>query len=540
MQAGSIDPAAFSTGPIFLQIAVGTAANVLLPRTIFTSQGYAFVTENAVGNITPKSVAIPGIGVVIDATGRWVGPAVGGGPNVTRVTDFTGGRTVSGDLLRIQGSGLAQARVLVGGKESRLKSRTASEIIAQVPPGLPLGINTVTVTEDGGTSGARLVSTIELSRYLLTYSGDDSQLLVLDPQEVLAGRTPLVATIGINILTGGSPRVSNPTPTFANQGSLMMIPNNSGDLILVDMTTNPPSIFNTQDAGRVGTAVAVAVNPSDEIAVVSDHANNQFETLNMLMTARFPPYSGSVFTIESDSELRPPNPPSGFGPRGLTFVDDFTLLVVGDGSGQIISYQRGIEHNETKLRFLPQPAVSPSGTSFLRPVMSGAFNIKLLPDRVRALVHSTQSAAIINATRYFAGEAININNEALMTGALQVDFAGTDPKVLVNANFNNAQSGDVIQLNYIDGKFLDFFGLYPGPEGTDSRFSNTHFRIAAVEPSLGEWVVAVTNMSTFYFFRMNGGVLKRLDNVGTILDEGEFIPGSSGVFENPMWMGFQP
>ena len=82
--AGALTAAMFNTAqPVFVQVAVNTVGNVMLPRALVTTVGYSFVAENAIGDITPKSVSIQGVGTVINSSGNWVG----GGHHVARRYD---------------------------------------------------------------------------------------------------------------------------------------------------------------------------------------------------------------------------------------------------------------------------------------------------------------------------------------------------------------------------------------------------------------------------------------------------------------------
>jgi hypothetical protein len=59
----------------YLGIKIGTDAE-MKPLQPLTSVPYAFVANNAIGDITPSSVSVAGT-VVIDATGKWVGDSTG-------------------------------------------------------------------------------------------------------------------------------------------------------------------------------------------------------------------------------------------------------------------------------------------------------------------------------------------------------------------------------------------------------------------------------------------------------------------------------
>jgi hypothetical protein len=59
----------------YIALKVGTDAE-MTPRQIVASVPYAFVADNATGDITPTSVTVNGT-KVIDATGKWTGPIAG-------------------------------------------------------------------------------------------------------------------------------------------------------------------------------------------------------------------------------------------------------------------------------------------------------------------------------------------------------------------------------------------------------------------------------------------------------------------------------
>lgn len=74
-QDTGIDPTLFDGSLLYLGIKVGTDPE-MSPRQSLVSVPYAFLANNVVGDITPKSVSIAGK-TVIDATGKWVGDAAG-------------------------------------------------------------------------------------------------------------------------------------------------------------------------------------------------------------------------------------------------------------------------------------------------------------------------------------------------------------------------------------------------------------------------------------------------------------------------------
>lgn len=71
-----IGGAIFTGEARWLGIKVGDD-NEMMPRASIRSVPFALVADNATGDITPKSVSIPGVGKVIDENGQWVGDPAG-------------------------------------------------------------------------------------------------------------------------------------------------------------------------------------------------------------------------------------------------------------------------------------------------------------------------------------------------------------------------------------------------------------------------------------------------------------------------------
>jgi hypothetical protein len=92
LPAGLFDTA---TGTLYLGVTVGNDTEIS-PRQPMLSVPYALVANNAVGDITPKSVSI-GSTLVINSSGQWVGPNTGlvgpTGPAGTNGTNGTNGAT---------------------------------------------------------------------------------------------------------------------------------------------------------------------------------------------------------------------------------------------------------------------------------------------------------------------------------------------------------------------------------------------------------------------------------------------------------------
>jgi len=305
---GSLDPAKFNTPePVYLQVAVGTLGNVLLPRTRIVSVGYAFVAGTALS------------------------APFAGAAQVTSVTDVTGGLTVVGDLLRVSGSGLSDAVVLVGGKRARVKSQSASEIVCQVPAGVPRGLNAITVVEDDDLAPSHTGHYVYVTRLVVgviaTTSGAD-RICVINPETgaLLANIDP-------------SPDIdSDDGPIqfdFAHEGALALVPDNdAGFVIAVDLTLPTPDDIDTNDYG--GTPKSIAVSPDYGAIVLSEYGNNNLRRITL--NESFPPYSSSL--LGGSSLLGEPSGGNTISPRGATWIGNSLLLVLSTNRDSILGYRR--------------------------------------------------------------------------------------------------------------------------------------------------------------------------------------------------------
>jgi hypothetical protein len=84
-------PASVWAADRFLEVSVGGQPTA--PRTAIAAVPYSVVAENAVGDLTPRTISVGGT-TVIDANGRWTGPA----PAVVRGPGLTGNGTASSPL----------------------------------------------------------------------------------------------------------------------------------------------------------------------------------------------------------------------------------------------------------------------------------------------------------------------------------------------------------------------------------------------------------------------------------------------------------
>lgn len=541
VEFGAIDPADFATtAPVFLQISVGSEQNAMLPRTRFSSVGYAFQAANATGDITPRSVSIDGFGPVIDNRGQWVGAPLPGlaGPQATAIEDVTGGRTVSGDLLRITGSGLAAARVTIGGREAPLQARSATEIVCQVPAGLAAGMQPVALAAGDGAALARVAGSIELTRYLVAVSTAGSAIEILDPRELDHDRTPVVAQITSLALGTHVGRIQ---PAFAHEGALLLLPDNrSGKLFAIDMTRNPPAPLDTAGfaVAQTSQTVAVDVSPAGDVLVVADHGGNRLRAVNI--TQSLPPYTtlAALLANETDAACQPPALPAGFAPRAVRFAGGGLLLALGDGTGQLIGYHRrlaaGAAEGERR-RFFLDEAAAPDAVNTI-PAGSGAFGLELTADRTRALVTRPGGLlACFDIAPMWMDLGSEAGRQATLGGSVMQAAIAPDGRTVLAAGCvaADSQSDDLLHVLALEGKDLRRFGAVAGP----SNRAGNHFRLAAIEPVTGRTVAIATTDRSMYFYRLAGAALDRYDFEGPLV-EGELMLGDA--FQSIDTLEWQP
>jgi|GEM_PF-2922864 len=70
----AFSPELFNYDALYMEVNI--AGETLLPRSRISAMPFAFVAENAVGDITPSSISIDGV-TVIDESGKWVGDPTG-------------------------------------------------------------------------------------------------------------------------------------------------------------------------------------------------------------------------------------------------------------------------------------------------------------------------------------------------------------------------------------------------------------------------------------------------------------------------------
>ncbi len=184
---GSIEPLApalFTRPSLHMGIIIDDG-DELQPRTplrLVPGAFFAHTAANVVGDITPSSVSIDGVGVVIDGAGRWVGdptglrgPAGPAGPEgpvgPQGPAGAAGGdgspdtpQQVRDKLRQVDGAGSGVDADLLDGRQASAFVRTAADVLDRLR------------TVDGAGSG------LDADRL----DGLDSDDLILTPQELLA------------------------------------------------------------------------------------------------------------------------------------------------------------------------------------------------------------------------------------------------------------------------------------------------------------------------------------------------------------------
>lgn len=516
--SGAINPADFNTtSAIYLQVSVGppsTISNVLLPRTRFTSGGFSFVASNAVGDITPKSVSISGYGAVINSSGQWVGPAIsaGGAPNITSITDTTGGDTVSGDLIRLSGSGLSNSKVFVGGKPARVKSATSAQLIFSVPAGLPMGLNQVAVST-GTLQVARNVGSIDLTRYLMLISLQDDRIVFINPRTLaVAGQ---IAGINFNDPATDSKAAQHIQVDFASDGALMIVPSNAaGQVYAIDLTKSPigiSSLVQTLTVTSFQRAAAVAVQPSETMVAAADPINNYIRILSI--NEHFPPFATPLANTSNITQLQP-QAPSGFSPATLRFMSDRTL-VAGGNSGYLQIFQNRYNSYQARYEWYIESAVTGFYTYLTVGVNSYQMDLTADRDRLMVLTGGTQNLQAVWTGNWFGNESVQASN-AVGSGVAFFSMANNGRIVAASPN------DDFLGLFKLTDDSLAMTGVYKRPTPRNNIGAEYFFR-AAIEPAEGGLAVAYVNTvdqsrENLVFYRVFGGTLDRVDQGDSQLD----------------------
>ena len=480
VESGSINPNDFNTSdPIYLQMAVGAVSTVVLPRTRFTSVGYAFYASGA---------------------------AATGTPALTSLTDVTGGNIVVGDLLKISGSGLATASVLVNGKTARIKSQSASEIQFLVPEGTPMGLNDVSVVESSTGVQSSTVFHINVHRLIVWLSpSSNEEIFIVD-----AASHSIVASIdpGDSFGTSTFPIQMG----FANESGLVIVPSMaSSKVYAIDLTASTPKLVQTIQPSSVSPARAVAVSPDDKVAVVAGSTN--LRVLNVKESA--PPYASPL----SDASKNLPDIPTGFTPRCSAFIGDSMFIAGGTGTSN--NELRAWRREAGTTNFENRDFNDDTNTLLVKrlSLAAGATSMRITPDQTRALI-------TLN------GGTSNQNNVLLapegfssVTGS-GAGGANTSPLVPVPGApiaFSVDAAGDLLYGKNIEAGGMTIAGQMEGPDDAED------FQMVDVEPVDGSLVVIGTNDGHLFFYRRTGFALDPLSTQPSI-----------GTGQDTYGLAFQP
>ena len=493
VELGTLDPGDFDTAnPIFIQVGVGSTGNVLLPRAQMTSVGYAFyATQAAHASVATQS----------------------GTPLVTKVSDATGGILVVGDLLKIEGSGLIDALVSIGGRTSRVKSRSDSQIICQIPEGTPMGLNPVTVAESASSFSSVTVATVNVHRLLVwVTAGINPSISIFDAMTL----TKIADITTPSSIIGTDSQIPSLQMDFANEGSLALIPsnNNTGQFFAIDLTANPISSGVQTFYTGANKITAIAVSPDDRVAVLSDYRNSRMRTI--LINQNFPPYTSTVFnSVTGDL---PPADKVYSSPRASTFVGDGMFIFCSSGTNELLAYRR-VPGTDT---FSFYRLNDTRHINVINRVILGAlpFALRLTPDRTRLLVTTLSADNLVYLYIGPEGFGVNLIGSANAgSGAMQVAVAPRDGTVFVA---DVAQ--DLLHTMHISGDQITLVGDSEGPAST-----SVNDVLAAIEPVEGNLVAIGMDNSTVQFFQRTGASLPFLVSLPT--------PGTNS---HPYEMEFQP
>ncbi len=499
---GSLASADFATSqPVYLEIAINSLNEVLLPRTRFTSSGFSFVAEDAVGHIHPRSLSIRGVGMVINEQGRWVGPAPAeAAAPQPRIIDMTGGPTVSGDLLSIEGEGLVAARVWIGGREASVIERSAERLLCQVPAGLAAGMQPVMLSAEDGTA-ALVAGSIMLTRYLIALSTAADRIWILDPARLEAGQSPLVAQLGP---LGINPAAGAIQPAFIHHGALMLVPDGGTGMLTLDLSSHPPRLLDPlrPSSPTLTMAVAVDASPDGRLLAVADRQAGRIEILRLTATA--PPYELGTLaaTPETDPLLRPALP-SGYLPCALRFVGDALLLALDHTQGEVAIFQR---QSAVAGEVRPFSTVTQPGLKLN--VGAAPHQLLISPDQRRGL---TLTPAATNNFWTFGITNSGLSQvpikASLGAGAVQLSML-PDAKTLLAVTHDGSQQADQLSLWGLGESQVLLLGRMTGP----ATRPGLHLRVAAAEPVVGELIAAATTECSMIFYRRTGLVLDYCDS----------------------------
>lgn len=472
-----------TTTPLYLQVEVGSGT-VMLPRARMTSVAYAFLATRATTAGTADYATTAG-----SATAS-------GTPHVTSVTDKTGGSVVIGDLLQIAGSGLAGAKVTIGGRTAPIVSAADTALVCQVPAGTPMGYNAVAVIDAANSLASVTVAHVNVHRLLVWVSlGVNPQIIVLDALTRLK-------VAEFNVTMGTDATIPHIQMAFANEGSLALVPSNyNGNLYAIDLTANPP-VLTTVNCGA-NRACAVTVSPDNGVAVVSDVNGNRLLVGTLNKTA--PPYSVSPFASFVNFTPTASTTWALSGPRGTAFVGNSLLTVCSTGNNRLYAFRRTA--GTANFQFYAQQNLSTPNNNIVNMLQlnTGASPFAIFPSRdltrLEVLTRATN-----NLTQYFVApegfgvlsDSMSVGNEAWGVAAsadgvtLIVADAATDLLHVINTAPSPALLGDMENV----------FDLPPS--------TAYEYQLAALEPAEGKQLAVGTDNNKLYFLTRDGGTLAPL------------------------------
>lgn len=492
----TLNPADFNTAtPIYLQVEVGSPGPALLPRAQMTSVGYAFIAARSV-NATTATYANSAVIATTANYATTAGSATNSGtPHVTSVTDKTGGNVVIGDLLQISGTGLAGAKVMIGGKSAPIASASDTTLVCQVPAGTPMGYNPVAVIDAANTLASVTVAHVNVHRLLVWVSvGTNPQIIVAD---ALTRQSVAQFTVSM----GTDSAIPHLQMAFANEGSLAIVPSNyNGSIYAIDLTANPPALV-TANCGAIR-ANAVAVSPDNYLATVSDPNGNRL--LLAQLTKSVPPYAASPFgSFSTFSPTSAATPYTLSAPRGAAFIGNSLLMVCSTGNNRLYAFRR-TAGTSTFSFYNQQNLASPNANIVNMLTTAGASPFAIYPSRdltrIEVLTRATN-----NLEQYYVapegfgdlGDSLTVGNNAWGVAAsadgntLFVADSAKDLLHQLNATTSPVLIGDMENVFDPSSTFYDY-------------------QLAALEPVDGRQLAVGTDNYKLYFLTRDGGTLAPL------------------------------
>ncbi len=248
------------------------------------------------------------------------------------------GFLVPGDIVDLEGTDLNVDEVMVGNHTARIVDATDTKLTMQIPAGVPAGRNTVRLLKYTTESQVlRDEVSIEVHRLAIflaegasTDPDDDFITIVDTADQTILGQ--IARNVGRD--QGGLVPYN---ATFANHGSLALVPTGDGEVTWIDMTsviTGDPTDEPTNgtvklydEGGESNDAAAmtvsgVAVSPDGTVAVAVDELRQQFWTIEI--TGDTPPYTTAPV---NEAPAAPALTIAGTSaPRCPAFVDSDTLV----------------------------------------------------------------------------------------------------------------------------------------------------------------------------------------------------------------------